>query len=119
MAVKKKSRRMSRDKIMRLIEAFDAEVNNGGFDQFFYNSLGNETTEIMQALEAIGASGVLKTLQRAASKFPDGLPPKDRAARQTLLHDISPNSSAFKDLDQEIYNSPENLAGLLEKFMGW
>ena len=104
---------------MRLIEAFDGEVNNGGFDQFFYNSLGNETAQIMQALEIIGSSKILEILQRAAKKFPDGLPPKDRVARQSLLRDISPNSDAFRELDQEFYNSPEDLVGFLEKYMDW
>lgn len=119
MAVKKKSRRMSRERVMRLIEKFDGEVNNGGFDQFFRNSAGNETAEMIEALEIIGATAVSSILQRAVQRFPGGMAPKERAAREVLIKKISPNTAGFNDLDQEFYSCKEDLQGLLEKFMGW
>jgi hypothetical protein len=119
MPLKKKGRRLSRERIVRLIETFDGEVNNGGFDQFFHNSAGNETAEMIQALEIIGATKVASILKRAAKKFPGGMPPKERTTREDLLQSISPNTQAFSDLDKEFYSSPEDLAGLLEKYMGW
>jgi hypothetical protein len=119
MPVKKKTRRMSREKVVRLIETFDGEVNNGGFDQFFRNSAGNETAEAIQALEIIGASKVAGITKRAAKRFPGGMPPKDRSAREDLLETISPDTEGFKDLNQEFYSCSEDLAGLLEKYMGW
>jgi hypothetical protein len=97
---KTQSRRMSRDKIARLVELFEGEVNNGGFDQFFYNSLGNETADIIEALETIEASKITDILKRAAMRFPEGKPPKNRIARGDLLMErVSPSCDAFDDLD--------------------
>jgi uncharacterized protein DUF4375 len=117
---KTKSRRMSRDKIARLVELFEGEVNNGGFDQFFYNSLGNETADIIEALETIEASKIADIVKRAAMRFPEGKPPKNRIARGDLLMErVSPNCDAFDDLDREFYACSEELQGFLEKYMGW
>jgi hypothetical protein len=112
---------MSRDEVLRLVEAFEGEVNNGGFHQFFYNSAGNETTEILQALEAIGARKTADILRKAAGKFPSGMPPKDRTKRQNLLLDeVDPEIKVFNTLDEEFYAYPDDLLqGLLEKYMGW
>ena len=104
---------------MRLVEKFDGEVNNGGFDQFFRNSAGNETAEMIQALEIIKAVAVSSILKRAAQRFPGGMPPKERAAREDILEKISPHTEGFNDLDQEFYSCKEDLQGLLEKYMGW
>jgi len=119
MPAKKKRKNVKRADVVRLVETFEGEVNNGGFDQFFYNTAGNETTESIQALETIGASKVADILKRAASRFPGGMPPKDRGERQDLLiESVSPDSTAFDDLDQEFYAGSEDLKGLLEEYMG-
>ncbi|MBZ5614040.1 MAG: DMP19 family protein [Acidobacteriia bacterium] len=115
----KKRRRMSRDEVVRLVELFEGEVNNGGFHQFFYNSTGNETAEIIQALETIGARKVADVVRRAAGKFPGGMPPKDRFARQDLLLDrIDPEIKVFDELDNEFYSDPGDLQALLERYAG-
>jgi hypothetical protein len=119
MPLKKKSRRMSRERIMRLVERFDGEVNNAGFDQFFRNSAGNETAEMIEALEIIGAAAVSSILKRAAQRFPGGIAPKERTSREDLLGRISPHTEGFNDLDQEFYSCSEDLTALLEKYMGW
>jgi len=98
----KKHRRMSREDVVRLVELFEGEVNNGGFHQFFYNSTGNETAEIIQALEMIGARNVADIVSRAAGKFPGGMPPRDRFARQDLLLGrVDPGIKIFSELDEE------------------
>jgi hypothetical protein len=56
--------------IAKLVGALEAEGNNGGFDQFFYNSAGDNTAETIRALETIGAVTVSDILKRAAAKFP-------------------------------------------------
>ncbi|PYX46780.1 MAG: hypothetical protein DMG79_15400 [Acidobacteria bacterium] len=110
---------MNRDEMVRLIDALEGEVNNGGFDQFFYNSAGDETVKIIQALEAIGAMKAADIVKRAAGKFPGGMPPGDRFARQDVLLDkVSANADAFADLDQEFYAYPDDLSGLLARYSG-
>lgn len=119
-AAEKKERRLRREDVARLIEVFEGEVNNGGFHQFFYNSTGNETAEIIQALETIGARKVAEIVKKAAAKFPGGMPPKDRTQRQNLLLDkVDPAITVFTELNNEFYAYPDDLQGLLEKYMDW
>jgi uncharacterized protein DUF4375 len=107
---------MDRREVANLIENLEAEVNNGGFDQFFYNSAGDNTAETIHALEIIGAVTMADILKRAAAKFPGKMPPKDRFARQEVLLQISPDAEAFEDLDGEFYGYPDDLADLLAKY---
>ena len=102
--------------VVELIENLEAEVNNGGFDQFFYNSTGDDTAETIQALETIGASRMADIVKRAASKFPGNMPPKDRFARQDVLLQVSPDGDGFEELDGEFYGYPDDLAELLQKY---
>jgi Domain of unknown function (DUF4375) len=119
MPPKKKSRRLSRAQVVRLVELCMGEVNNGGFNQFFYNSTGNETAEIIQALETIGAPKLADIVKRAAAKFPGGRPPKDRLARGRLLQRIDPEIKVFERLDKEFFLTPDDWEGRLEKYAGW
>ena len=108
---------MNHEEIVRLIQQLEDEVNNGGFDQFFYNSAGDETAMIIQSLETVGALKMADIVKRAAAKFPGGMPPIDRSLRQDLLLDnVSPNSDAFTELDQEFFKYPDDLAMLLKNY---
>jgi hypothetical protein len=108
---------MDHTEIARLIENLEAEVNNGGFDQFFYNSAGDNARETILALETIEAGTTADIVKRAAAKFPDGMPPQDRYKRQELLLSrVSPASDAFDELDAEFYGYPDNLSELLAKY---
>lgn len=102
--------------VAELIQNLEAEVNNGGFDQFFYNSSGDNTAETIEALEKIGAIRTTDIARRAAAKFPHGMPPKSRLDRQTILLQISPEANEFEELDEEFYGYSENLADLLKKY---
>ncbi len=106
---------MKKEEIASLIESLEAEINNGGFDQFFYNSSGDDTAETIQALEAIGAADTSDIVRRAAALFPGSMPPKDRLARQEILLKISPDADAFDELDGEFCGYPDDLADLLKK----
>ena len=102
-----------------LVEALQAEVNNGGFEQFFFNSAGDRTRETIQALSAIGAPHTASIVGRAAAKFPGGLPPEDRFARQRLLLDrVSPDSDAFSEEDAAFLEHREDLEALVSKYVG-
>jgi hypothetical protein len=107
---------MDRRTVASLIDNLESEVNNGGFDQFFYNSAGDNTAETIHALEEIGAATMADIVRRAAAKFPGNMPPKDRFARQEILLQISPDGEAFDELDGEFYGYPDDLAELLAKY---
>jgi len=107
---------MDQSRIAALISALEEEVNNGGFDQFFYNSAGDDTAEIIEALRVIGADSTAEVVERAAARFPGGTAPKDRFARQKVLLEISPNAEAFEELDGEFYGYPDDLTDLVQRY---
>jgi hypothetical protein len=108
---------METAEVRRLVESLEAEVNNGGFDQFFFNAAGDDAAATIQALEAIRASTTASLLRAACARFPGGMPPGDRDARQELLETVSPDSEAFEDEDQRFYAYEDDLAGLLSAYI--
>ena len=107
---------MTPTQVFELVEIVEGEVNNGGFDQFFYNSSGNNTAETIQALETIGAPKTADIIRRAAMRFKDGIPPKDRAERFQLMKLQFPESTEFDDLDAEFWAYPEDVFKLAEEY---
>src|SRR5688500_1934742 len=68
-------------RLVYLLWAFDGEIHNGGFDQLFFNSLGNHWKEILEALEVVGATRSRELLALALSRYPGAAPSQDRAQR--------------------------------------
>jgi len=103
--------------VVLLVEAYEGEVNNGGLDQFFFNSSGEYALETIQALEHIKANKAASILREACERFPDGRPPKDILERRSILvSTISPNSVGFEDLDTRFYDYEDDLGQLLEDY---
>lgn len=107
---------MDTQEVVDLVNAVEGEVNNGGFHQFFYNNAGDNTMEIIQALEIIGAKNMADIVRRAAAMFPGGTPPKDRFARQDVLLEKYPRAEAFESLNDEFFAYPDDVARLLAKY---
>jgi hypothetical protein len=72
-----------------------------------------ETPELNQVLKDLQAA---LHEQRAANRFPAGMPPKDRFARQDVLLEKFSDAVEFRDLDEEFYLYPDDLSGLLSKY---
>ena len=94
------------------------EVNNGGFDQYFFNSAGNYASDALWGLRAIGAEKTASILERAMAQFPGGTVPELRHERQAVM-DALPESvqEVWDALDQEFYHSEEPLDSLLTAFV--
>ena len=60
------------------IEELDAEVNNGGFAQYYFNSAGNHWQDALSGLEAIGATKRHKMMATTIDKFGQTEPSSDR-----------------------------------------
>jgi Domain of unknown function (DUF4375) len=67
----------------------DGEVNNGGFEQFFFNSSGAVMDEAIEGAELIGAATNAAILREAADVFSDGDVPENRDARSRILDALS------------------------------
>jgi hypothetical protein len=86
-----------------LIGLLESEVMNGGFGQYLTNTDGVYLSETLECLERIGACKAGELL-RAAIKL------ADRSESYVAAWDDAPE--AFSLLDDEFYDSSEDLAGL-------
>lgn len=99
---------------------FDGEIHNGGFDQFFSNSLGSQCEEILEHLEKVDAVNCHRMLRSAMAQYPRGDVPKDWFTRQELHETIIKSEevqNAFYKLDEEFYRYEDKLHVRLEQYM--
>jgi HEAT repeat protein len=99
------------------VEMLEGEVNNGGFDQYFYNSSGDTWPDAQAGLQAIGATEVGKLLARAVARFGSEGPSNDRETRQKQLAKISSAGNSFSTLEDEFYKDENNLQPALLAFI--
>ena len=106
------------EKVFFCVWVLTGQVDNGGFDQFFFNSSGNYSTEAVDAFEKIGASKTAGIVYRANSVFKNGRPSKNWTARQDEL-DALPESAEerLRRLDDEFYKCDEDIDKLLYEFV--
>ena len=106
------------EQVFRVIWELEAEVNNGGFCQYFENAAGDLAWFAATALEEIDAVAAAKVVQEACSVFAESNPPKDREERQAALK--SGGADALKrldTLDQKFISYPDDLSDLLQKYV--
>ncbi len=99
-----------------LIHILEAEVNLGGFHQFFFDAAGDRTAETIEALSVVGALHSLGIIKLAASLFPGGIPPTERFQRQSILDEIEPNVNEFDGLDDAFHDCQEDLSALAKAY---
>ncbi|MDG1719706.1 MAG: DMP19 family protein [Bacteroidia bacterium] len=56
-------------------QCLEREINNGGFNQYFFNSSGDFANLTVQSLLTIGAKRTAAILQKAINQFPDKTTP--------------------------------------------
>ena len=106
------------EQVVIMIFWLELEVNNGGFDQFYFNSAGVFANRCPQALRTIGAFRTALIVERANSYFPNGHPPEDREQRQCCLEEIVDNQGKdFDELDDQFYAYEDNLTDLLYDYI--
>ena len=106
------------EKTFLYVEILESEINNGGFDQFFYNSSGDYAYEALQALNEIGAKKTANLLNEAYIIFPKNPIPKQAESRQILLEKISKETSErWNELEDMFYLQDENIEKLLLEYV--
>ena len=94
----------------------DAQVNNGGFDQYYFNTGGVLAESTVTSLRMIGASETASLLA-AANAHVGALPlPDDHDGRMNALDRVA-KARGFGPYDEEYYDERENRIGLLAKFI--
>ena len=92
-----------------LVRALEAEVKNGGFDQFFSNSSGNCALRTSAALaEMPGFSPWAAIYGRALQRFPSGRPSEDRATRGAQLDAMSDESRNWWSIEGDFFKLPSS-----------
>ena len=100
------------------IEGMVREVNNGGWNQFFFNSSGALAFDLVPALQAVGSKKNLSIAERALKIFgkPASLSEDDRAKhldKITKDGEISP----WDGLEGEFYENPEDLEAMMIEYI--
>ncbi len=84
----------------------EAEINNGGLSQYYFNSAGDQAADAPRYLRELGLTEAAEILEEANAFFPDATPPSDRRARIAVLDDIEEQASeAWNELDNRFYES--------------
>ena len=100
------------------VENLEREINNGGFNQFYFNSSGDFSQETLNALLEIGAEKTVKIVENANSEFDNGNVPKDRIERQNKLELIEEKAEEnWEKCDTEFYEYQDDLTELLIAFI--
>lgn len=106
------------ERIFYITQALETEVNNGGFSQFFYNSSGDFSNELVSAFTAIGANTTASICQRAVAAFGQDIP-VDRDEREELLTELESKGidKIWEECDDAFYAYDDNLNELNYKFV--
>jgi len=105
-------------KVLLFVEMLEREINNGGFNQFYWNSSGDFSEEILIGLKTIGAHKMAAIMAKANTTWPDQKPPKDRIERQELHEKIEEKADPIWEVcDQEFYEYPDDIAALLFEYV--
>ena len=105
-------------KLFHYNQCLEREINNGGFNQYFFNSSGNFAHKTVLSLKTIGANKTADILQNAINQFPNSNVPEDRTERQEVLEQIQETADqAWEELDQMFFSYEDDLNTLNIEFV--
>lgn len=101
-----------------LVYNFECEINNGGFDQFYFNSIGYEVFEIQMALEFFGLVENKKILDKSVELLKQKIDIEKyyelSASRDLPTEDLE---DEFSELDNEFYEYPEDIENAINSYL--
>ena len=106
------------ERIFYITQTLEMEVNNGGFAQFFYNSSGQFSGELVSAFTAIGANATAEICQKAIDAFGCDIP-TDRDEREEMLDEIESDEfdEILEECDSAFYDYEDDLNELNYNFV--
>ena len=97
-------------KVFFLNQQLEREINNGGFNQYFFNSSGEYANETINSLVQIGANITAGILREAIQQFPDDKVPADEYERRQIISEIEKKAnSVWNQLDDRFYKYDDDL----------
>jgi hypothetical protein len=94
----------------------DAELNNGGFHQYYSNTRGTLAVQTVDALMQIGATETASLLAAANQKLQHLPLPADRTEGFAMLDQVS-ERARFQALEAEYYQQREDRMVLLAEYL--
>ena len=105
-------------KIFYYNQELEREINNGGFNQYFYNSSGDCAHQTIISLRQINAIKTAAILQLAIDQFPNSIVPKDQSERWEILEKIEEKAEeVWEQLDKRFLEYEDNLYDLNIEFI--
>lgn len=106
------------ERIFYITQSLEMEVNNGGFSQFFFNSSGNFSNELVDAFTTIGANATAAICQKAIAAFGRDIP-VDREERQEMLDELESDEidEILEECDGAFYDYEDDLNELNYQFV--
>ena len=101
---------------------FMREVDNGGLEQFFWNSSGLYSEEVLKGFELLGMHHHAELVRKAFSFFPNGKVPIDWEKREDYLESKGYDSKVdqvkefYSSLNDELYGE-EKLYPYFKKYI--
>jgi len=101
------------ERTLYITTVLEAEVNNGGFDQYFFNSSGNSANEAAEEFRKIGAFRIAEICEKAVSVF-GGKVPVDWEERQERLEELDEDmlEEVLGECDDAFYEYEDDLDAL-------
>jgi len=82
----------------------EAEINNGGLSQYFFNSSGDNAAIAPELVRTLGELELVSILERANACFPNGYPTRNFLQRYDVLEEIEEEAEEkWEALDAEYH----------------
>ena len=108
-------KRTAYEKIVVDIADLEDDVNNDGFDGYFFNLRGDHFAEAIVALKTIGAQRMAAIVEAACQLFPNGWPAGHWRIRQQQFDQMP--DGVFNSFDREFFKYPDPVAELLSEYL--
>jgi hypothetical protein len=106
------------ERVIACLTEIEMEVNNGGFDQYYWNSPGDHAGEAVAALVELGAVHTASLLVEANAAFGPGGPDPDRERRWAQMKALGKSpSEKWGELDGAFYEYQDNLSQLAARYI--
>jgi hypothetical protein len=93
------------EKLFYCVWQLVCEILNGGIGQYYDNPSGDQATDVIDALEVMGANEHAKLMRSANSLFGEDGPSRNRRTRQKQLDAIGcERSEKMNEIDREFDN---------------
>lgn len=106
-------------RMIEWINRIEAEVPNGGFEQFFWNSAAREIDGALEALRTIGATQRVCVLEKAIAAYEQafGRPLKLTDRWQAITEQSVPPFSTFSQEYWSVQNRDEKIVPLVDVYL--